>query len=129
MVDIKKEKVYIAGPYCMRKDLRPFYKILENSVNIEPLGWWIFTEDTKCTEEAARRDIEEVAQCDRLIAFSGEGGHGGKHYEQGFAMGLGKEVDLIGPKEHVFHELSEINIYKNKEEWLRENIVEYRQGV
>ena len=63
-----------------------------------------------------------------MILVSGEGSLGGKHFETGAAYVLGKDIDIIGSKEHIFHELSKIVKYKNWDEWFHLN-VKYKHYV
>ena len=41
---------------------------------------------------------------------------------------LSKDIDIIGSKEHIFHELSKIVKYKNWDEWFHLN-VKYKHYV
>lgn len=54
-------------------------------------------------------DFEDVSRCDLLVAFTEEprgaaGGRsrGGRHVELGIALGLGKPVLVVGPRENIF---------------------------
>ncbi len=55
--------------------------------------------------ECAKMDLEDIYDKARLlIAFtSGYPGRGGYHFETGYAAGLGMDVWVCGPREHVFH--------------------------
>ena len=67
---------------------------------------------------AAVRDIE---QADLLAIFTIDPlgpakPRGGRHWETGFARGLGKEVVVIGPRENIFHFLPEVKQFDSKED-------------
>jgi hypothetical protein len=49
-------------------------------------------------------DLYQIeAMADTVVSFTGGGGRGGRHVEHGYAMGLGKDTIIVGPREHVFH--------------------------
>jgi hypothetical protein len=43
---------------------------------------------------------------------------GGRHIEFGMALGLGKRLTIIGPRETVFHHLDEIEWFQTTEQFL-----------
>lgn len=53
----------------------------------------------------AQDDLDDIDVCDLLLAFTGSGGRGGRHYEAGYAHSRGKVVLVVGPAEHAFHML------------------------
>lgn len=59
--------------------------------------------------EIAKRNINELDACDTLILFAlnPKVPHygGGRHFEFGYACATGKSLILVGPCEHVFHNL------------------------
>jgi len=57
-------------------------------------------------EQRAKDDLTDLLDADTLLAFAQAGSRGGRHFEAGFAHGLGLEVWLIGRPEHAFHLLS-----------------------
>ena len=67
-------------------------------------------------------DQEDVLAADTLVCFAedqGEGGNGGRHVEVGMALALGKQVIVIGRREHIFHRLPEVTAVENWPEALR----------
>ena len=67
-------------------------------------------------------DQEDVLAADTLVCFAedqGEGGNGGRHVEVGMALALGKQVIVIGRREHIFHRLPEVTVVENWPEALR----------
>lgn len=56
----------------------------------------------------AMEDVDDVLACDWMVSLMEEprgGGRGGRHIEFGMALGLGKRLTIIGPRETVFHHL------------------------
>lgn len=56
---------------------------------------------------AALEDVEDVLRASVLVAFSEDPtspfGRGGRHVEFGIALGTGKRIVVVGPRENVFH--------------------------
>ncbi len=65
----------------------------------------------------AEDDIEDIIKSDVLILFTekpfSDKGRGGRHTEFGYAIGLGKTVCIVGPRENVFHCLPQIQQFEN----------------
>jgi hypothetical protein len=60
----------------------------------------------------ARDDVEDVSRCDMLIAFTDAprsgSSRGGRHVELGIAIGLHKQVVIVGPRENLFCHLPQV---------------------
>lgn len=59
-------------------------------------------------ERFATEDIADVDACNMLISLQEEprnNSRGGRHVEFGYALGLGKKICCVGPRETVFHHL------------------------
>ncbi len=61
----------------------------------------------------AEDDLEDIRQADILVLFSespelSQTKRGGRHVEFGIALGLGKLLVVIGPRENVFHCLEKV---------------------
>ena len=121
-------RIYLAARYSRNAEMRGVRDVLEalghkvTSRWIEDLGGKYgkgsFTPDQLNGDPAycadiARRDLEDVADADTMISFTeaGGGGKGGRHVELGLALGLGLRLVLVGPREHVFHTLPDIEWY------------------
>lgn len=66
-------------------------------------------------------DLDDVTQADTLIAFTEEprtASRGGRHVELGIAIGHGKRVIVVGPRENVFCCLPEIEHFPRWSECL-----------
>jgi hypothetical protein len=60
----------------------------------------------------AEVDLDDLRAADTVISFTSEGGgKGGRHVEYGLALGLGKRLVIVGPREHVFHTLGAVEWY------------------
>lgn len=63
----------------------------------------------------AQDDFEDVSAADLLVAFTEEprsgNSRGGRHVELGIALGQGKPVAVVGPRENVFCWLPRVSHY------------------
>lgn len=129
-------KIYLAARYTRRLELCEYRAALE-SIGIDVTSRWLngshqlsdagvpigdsgeaLVEDDTSQEAAHLRakfatdDYEDVAAADLLIAFTqpprSDKGRGGRHVEFGIALGLGKPIVVIGPRENVFTWLPQI---------------------
>jgi hypothetical protein len=54
-------------------------------------------------------DLADVSQSDALICFTEwPSSTGGRHVEFGYALALGIRIVMIGPREHIFHTLPQV---------------------
>jgi nucleoside 2-deoxyribosyltransferase len=71
-------------------------------------------------EELARRDIDEIDAADTLLLLTQKPTtatvRGGRHVEFGYALGKGKNLICVGPKENIFHSLYNILVVSTVEE-------------
>lgn len=60
-------------------------------------------------------DVEDLRAADIVVSFTSRdgGGKGGRHVEFGMALGLGKRLIVVGPRENIFHTLPEVEHYPN----------------
>lgn len=57
-------------------------------------------------------DLADVQDCDVLVSFTyGGQGRGGRHVEWGMALAWGKTLMIVGPREHIFHCLSDVLVF------------------
>jgi len=77
---------------------------------------------TQLRESFAREDMNDVAAADLLIAFTepprSNASRGGRHVELGIALGMGKDVTVIGHRENIFCWLPEVVFYDTFEDML-----------
>jgi hypothetical protein len=61
----------------------------------------------------ALNDLSDMVVADAVVSFTSRdgGGKGGRHVEFGWALAAGKRVIVVGPREHVFHTLPQVEWY------------------
>jgi len=73
-------------------------------------------------QKFAQDDYDDVLACDVLVAFTEQprsgNSRGGRHVELGIALGLGKPVVVIGPRENVFCWLPQVRHYETWHDFL-----------
>jgi len=76
----------------------------------------------------AERDLEDIMMADGFLFFAEDPAigipRGGRHIEMGYALAIGKTIEVIGPVENVFHMLEDVVHYPTFEEWLEAKIAE-----
>jgi nucleoside 2-deoxyribosyltransferase len=57
-----------------------------------------------------QHDMADIDAADVVISFTypDGGGKGGRHIEFGYALGTGKRMILVGPRENIFHTLPQV---------------------
>jgi hypothetical protein len=121
--------VYFAARYARQAELNQYRAELE-ALGCEVTSRWLTVASRRpgvaYSEEDWQRlavvDQEDVLAADALVCFSedeGLGGNGGRHVELGMAVALGKQVILVGRREHIFHRLPEITVVESWPEALR----------
>jgi nucleoside 2-deoxyribosyltransferase len=67
--------------------------------------------------ETAIADLEDIRKSDTMVFFSEDPTigtpRGGRHFEMGYAAGLGKRLVVIGGPENIFHYLPEVIHYSS----------------
>ncbi len=120
-------RVYIAAPFelqseafCLRRGLL--------SRGIHCTARWIDQGADTFSAEWARRDKDDVARADMLVALNPEAyrrdGTGGRHVEFGLALMVHKPIVLIGTPTNIFHELADVLV-----PWGDDSTRESRAGV
>ena len=125
MKEIKS--VYLAARYSRNDEMRGVRDVLK-ALGYMVTSRWIdlhggkypgsFTpeqlnDDPVYCARVAEADLDDLADADTVISFTspGEYGKGGRHVEFGLALGLGKRLVLVGPRENVFHTLPQVEQY------------------
>mgnify|MGYP001588867675 CR=1 FL=1 len=120
-------KVYLAARYSRNAEMRGVRDVLE-AIGHKVTSRWIdqhggnllesiVAEKLNAEPEAcahyAHVDLDDLSGADTLISSTSAdgGGKGGRHVELGVAIGLGLRLVLVGPREHVFHTLPDIEWY------------------
>ncbi len=111
--------VYLAGRFSRRDEFNGYAKTLRVAGFRVDARWlvenheWYGEHDAAAIEAArgfARDDLEDVARADAVLVFTeppnpGGRNRGGRHVEFGIALGLGKDIYVVGSPENVFHNL------------------------
>lgn len=138
------EKVYLAARYSRREELLQYREELERfgmSVTSRWLDGNHQIDDEGLSAEAkagererfASEDYGDVFDADTVISFTetprSSNSRGGRHVEFGVALGLGKRVVVIGPRENVFHCLPTVEYHLTWEEFVAMTVVRERYGM
>ncbi len=126
-------KIYLATTYPRHPEMRE-YRTTLTALGHEVTSGWIdiggdeLTGATLAPDPAAgvphaERGLDDIRRADAVMVFTGKPSTtGGMHVELGFALGLGRHVILVGPRENVFHTLPAIEWYPSwdalVDEWL-----------
>lgn len=114
-------RVYLAGRYSRREELRGYAQALAQSgVGTADIAWlreehdWDGTEGEEGLAQAQRfaiDDMQDLASAHAVVVWSEAPGgcrRGGRHVEYGVALGMGKHVVVVGPLENVFYSLPSV---------------------
>lgn len=120
-------KVYLASRYGRRLEMVDAAKVLTEQghtitstwiggTHEYPTGYSGHDGEFKDSDRAvwAAEDVEDVLRADWVISFSEEprtASRGGRHVEFGIGLAAEKRMVLIGPSEHVFHCLPQVEQY------------------
>jgi len=120
----EETRVYLASRFARQRELRGIAQELESHGYIVTSRWLNSPEPLAddalhsdgSAPELAIMDLEDLHQADLCIAFTEppdnpRPGRGGRHTELGVALGLGRKVLVVGPREHVFHCLPQVDHY------------------
>lgn len=125
--------IYIAARFSRRPEcnaLAQRLKALGHSItsrwvkpdsdHVAPTGLSAQAADKERTRFALE-DMEDVLACDAMVSLMEEprsNSRGGRHVEFGVALGLCKQVFIIGPRETVFHHLPYVTQFDNEDDFL-----------
>ena len=107
-------KIYLSARYSEQIQMRKYRTELEGMGHIVTSRWlderYASFEEVLTHEEIleiAIRDLDDIQDCDVLIAFTygGKTSHGVRFHEQGYAQALDKELWLVGEPENCMQEL------------------------
>jgi hypothetical protein len=65
----------------------------------------------------AQADVDDLLAADAVVSYTGNGGggKGGRHVEFGLAVGHGRRLIVVGPRENVFHCLPTVEVVPDTE--------------
>ena len=111
-------KIYLAAQYRRKEEMKVVRRLLHEAGHICTSSWLKEPHDAnitmdQCTTEDLRffaeQDLDDIRRSDIFVIFSVDPllptVRGGRHVEMGYALGLGKPVYVVGPKENIFYYL------------------------
>jgi nucleoside 2-deoxyribosyltransferase len=125
-------KFYLSSRFSRREELRGYAEQLRAQGH-DVTSRWLFEDhripdagDPRREEFAARfarEDFDDIDKADFFVAFTEPvggslPGKGGCHVELGYALNLGIEIAVVGPRVNVFHYLPEVAWYATWDEFL-----------
>lgn len=107
-------RIYLAASYARLIEVRGYAEKLTDRGHKIVSRW--LTSDPDCQEESllvltrsliSVLNLEDIDMSDLVISFTESPGspntRGGRHVEFGYALGQGKTLFIVGPREHLFH--------------------------
>lgn len=123
-------KIYLAARYGRRQEMHSLMGIL-GDMGCKVTARWITAkthEMGEVTEKTrpllAQEDLDDIRECNLLVAFTEEGSpkgasRGGRHVELGYALGIGKPIIVVGPRENIFCYLHQVRVVTDVAEFFR----------
>lgn len=123
--------VYIAGRYSRRNEFRIVATALR-AAGYSVTSRWLYEDKPLTTvmgddtpefyKETAYVDLKDIREADIVLFFSEDPlvgiPRGGRHVEFGYALGLGREIHVVGPRENIFHYVYGVKNYATLEDFL-----------
>jgi hypothetical protein len=121
------KRIYLAARYSRNAEMRGVRDVLQ-ALGYEVTSRWIdqhggnllesivagqLNAEPEACSQYADVDVDDLTRADTVISFTSAdgGGKGGRHVEFGLALGLGRRLVIVGPRENVFHTLPQIEWY------------------
>jgi hypothetical protein len=115
-------RVYLASRFGRRYELRRYRQDLEDLGHIVTSRWLdAGSEDPEALGLCAQEDLIDIVTADTLVNFTEEprgDSRGARHCEFGLGLGLNKRLILIGPLEHAFHFLPQVERFASWADFL-----------
>ena len=123
-------KAYVAARFEQKSEMKALVPLFAAN-NIEVRAHWL-DETVSATSqlsdltpeycaEQAQVDLDDIKACDLFVFFAdsvAKTTRGGKHFEAGYASGLGKRIVVVGPPENIFHYLPGVIHYASLGDFL-----------
>lgn len=120
-------KIYLAARFSRNDEMRGVRDVL-TALGHEVTSRWIdlhggdqqesaaqavLNSDPESVAHFGQHDIEDLEAADVIVSFTSPdgGGKGGRHVEFGYGLALGKRSIVVGPREHIFHTLPQVEHY------------------
>ncbi len=127
----RRPAAYLAARYSRRDELGGYAAEL-NEMGIQVTSRWLVrsrqipddaVRDDVEARRYAREDVADIEAADILVAFTEQPrtslSRGGRHVELGYALAAGKRVVVVGPLEHIFCWLPQLESYDTWSQALR----------
>jgi hypothetical protein len=116
-------RFYFAARFSKRFELRQCRQQLEAAGHIVTSRWLDAEgEDPDALGRCAAEDFLDIITCDMLISFNEEprgNSRGARHCEFGIGLALNKRLVIVGPREHAFHFMPQVECYDSVSDWLK----------
>jgi hypothetical protein len=121
-------KLYLAAQYGRKEEIKLAARLLTADGH-EITSTWINEpypptatladlQESKL-RELAEQDLSELHQAEGIVFFSEDPNtpikRGGRHVEFGFCLAFDKRLVVVGPRENIFHYLSDVEAYPSLE--------------
>ena len=113
---MKVKKWYFAAQFGRLLEIRAYVvQSRAADVGVHVTSRWLDQDPTsgyaggsnEAGAEFARRDLTDIDAADNFLLFSEDPAiptlRGGRHVEFGYALAKGKRIEVVGPKENIFH--------------------------
>ena len=107
-------KIYLAAPFSASHQVETGYAQDLIKWGHTVVSQWHHNVPLEDLGQAARRDLEDILWADILILLTElrpGTNKGGRHVEFGFALARNKRVMVVGPRQHLFHYLPNVETF------------------
>jgi hypothetical protein len=115
-------RFYFAARFSQRFTLRQFRQQLEALGHIVTSRWLDASgEDPEALALCAGEDLVDIVTADAVVNFTEPprcNSRGARHCEFGIGLALNKKLVIIGPREHAFHFLPEVECFASWADFL-----------
>lgn len=109
-------RIYLTARWARRDEMKLHRQELQK-LGHEVTSRWLDEVDGVSPADAAAVDLNDIDDAEALIVFTDapDVGYstGGRHVEMGYAIGIGRHICVIGPRENVFHHLPQMNFVES----------------
>jgi hypothetical protein len=117
-------RVYLAARFDRGGEMRDVAATLERAGH-DVTSRWIDGRVDATDLVSAVEDIEDLLRATCLVSFTERptdvvpwAARGGRHVEFGVALGMGKRLCVVGPRENIFHHLPRVEVFRTVAELL-----------
>jgi hypothetical protein len=109
-------KIYLAARYSRHPEMQAVAEVLQQNFHVVTSTW--INGNSLPDAVCAQNDLRDLLAADAVLSFTEEprqmtNTRGGRHVEFGLALGFGKAVFIIGPRENVFHYLPNVRQFSS----------------